>query len=131
MAGPSGDRGLMDSWLVTRHEDGAPTSVKLVLSLAAGNVFISPDINPADVTFTGTWASRRGRKFKATMWTGFPGETTGEAAPTARVRVRGSQAHDTISGTYDFAIFDPIFDPVSDQVIASVIRTFAGSRIEA
>ena len=121
------NRGLSGSWLATRQDDGAPTSVKLVLSFAAGGVVISHDINPADVPFTGTWTERHGGKFKVTMWSGFSGGPTGGAGPTARVRIRGSRAHNQISGTYDFTVFDP----VTDEVITSGTGTFTGSRIEA
>lgn len=126
-AGHGDSRGLSGSWLATRQDDGAATSVKLVLSFGAGGVFISHDINPADVPFTGTWAQRSGGKFKVTMWSGFSGGPAGGAGPTARVRIRGRRAHNQISGTYDFTVFDP----VTDQVVASGTGTFTGSRIEA
>jgi hypothetical protein len=117
------------SWLVTRQDDppGDPTKVKLVLSFAGGNVFVSHDINPAGPPFTGTWAHRHGGRFKATFWTGVAGGPGGGPGPTIRVRLRGRRDHNTISGKYDFAVFDP----VSDQQVDSGTGSLSGIRINA
>lgn len=67
------DNGLLGSWMSVRQDDGSPDKVRLVLSFAGGGVFVSHDISPAGPPFTGTWA-RHGKSFRATFWTGFPGE---------------------------------------------------------
>ena len=41
--------------------------------------------------------------------------------------MRGSANHNTLSGTYDFAVFDP----VTDAEVDSGTGTFNGSRIDA
>jgi len=122
-------RGLSGSWLATRHDDppGDPAPVKVVFSFAGGDVFVSHDISPAGPPFTGTWAKRNDREFRATMWTGFGGGPGGEVGPTIRVSLRGSRDDDTISGTYDFAVFDP----VSEAEVDSGTGSFTGSRIDA
>ena len=121
--------GLSGSWLVTRQDDppGDPTVVKAVFSFADGDVLVEHDINPAGPPFTGTWASRRHDEFTATIWSGFAGGPGGGAGPTIRVRLRGAANHDALSGTYDFAVFDP----VTDAEIDSGTGTFSGSRIDA
>lgn len=120
--------GLSGSWLVTRQDDppGDPTMVKAVFSFADGDVFVEHDINPAGPPFTGTWAERRHDEFTATIWSGFAGGPGG-AGPTIRVRLRGSANRDTLSGTYDFAVFDP----ATDAEVDSGTGTFSGSRIDA
>ena len=119
---------LSGSWLVTRQDDppGDPTVVKAVFSFADGDVLIEHDINPAGPPFSGTWAERRHGEFTATIWSGFAGGPGG-AGPTIRVRLRGSANHNTLSGTYDFAVFDP----VTDAEVDSGTGTFNGSRIDA
>lgn len=122
-------RDLSGSWLVTRHDDppGDPAMVKAVFSFAGGGVLVEHDINPAGPPFTGTWAKRRRGEFKATIWSGFTGGPGGEAGPTIRVRLRGSRERDMISGTYEFAVFDP----VSDAEVDSGTGSFSGTRIDA
>lgn len=129
IANEDDSRGLSGSWLVTRHDDppGDPTIVKAVFSFAAGDVFVEHDINPAGPPFTGTWAKRHSRNFEATIWSGFAGGPGGEAGPTIRVRLRGRREQDTISGTYEFAVFDP----VTDAEVDSGTGSFTGSRIDA
>ena len=67
------DNGLLGSWMCVRQDDGTTDMVRLVLSFAGGGVFVSHDISPAGPPFTGTWSSK-GKSFRATFWTGFPGE---------------------------------------------------------
>ena len=72
-----------------------------------GGVFVEHDILPAGPPFTGTWARRDGGRFRATIWSGFPGEG-GPGSPGVAVRVRlvGRLEHRTISGTYTATVFD-------------------------
>lgn len=118
---------LSGSWLVTRHDNppSDTTPVKVVVSFADGDVFIAHDIKPAAPPFTGTWAKRR-RGFTATMWTGFSGPN-GAPGPTAQVRLRGTVSQGSLSGTYDFAVFDPKTDSMIDHGSGS----FTGTPIEA
>ena len=103
-----GGGGLAGSWMVTRQDDGDPTEVQAVFSFAGGGVFVEHDILPAGPPFTGTWARRGGGRFRATFWSGFPGEG-GPGSPGVAVRVRlvGRVEHRTISGTYTATVFDP------------------------
>jgi len=122
-----GNRGLSGSWLVTRQDDppGDTTPVKAVFSFGGGDVFVEHDIGPAGPPFTGTWA-RHGDGFKATIWSGFPGDQGGPG-PSVRVRLRGSRHHDSISSTY---VAD-VFDPVSGDIVESNTGGFAGVPIDA
>jgi hypothetical protein len=123
-----GDNGLLGSWLSVRQDDGTPDKIRLVLSFAGGGVFVSHDISPAGPPFTGTWA-RQGKSFRATFWTGFPGEQGPESVgPTARVKLRGTLSHGMISGTYRFTVFAPGSDT---EVVDSGTGTFSGRRINA
>jgi hypothetical protein len=122
-----GPIGLSGSWLVSHADDppGDTSPVKAVFSFAGGGVFVEHDINPAGPPFTGTWAQPHGNRFKATIWSGFPGE--GGHGPTARVQLRGSRHHGTLSGTY---VFD-VIDPVSNDVVESGTGSFTGVPIDA
>lgn len=124
-----GRNDLSGSWLVTRADDppGDPTNVKAVFSFAAGAVMVEHDIMPAAAPFSGTWEQRHGDQFKATIWSGVAGGPNGEPGPTIRVRLRGSQEHNEISGTYDFTVFDPLTEAVVDSGTGS----FSGTPIEA
>ncbi len=107
MASNDDGGGLSGSWMITRQDDGDPTQVQGVLSFAGGGVIVEHDIGPAGPPFTGTWA-RRGGGFRATFWSGFPGEGgPGSPGVTVRVRLIGRVEHRTISGTYTVAVFDP------------------------
>ncbi len=122
------DNGLLGSWLSVRQDDGSPDKLRLVLSFAGGGVFVSHDISPAGPPFTGTWA-RQGKSFRATFWTGFPGEQGPESVgPTVEVRLRGTLSHGTISGTYRFTVFAPGSDT---EVVDSGTGKFTGHRINA
>lgn len=68
-----GSGGLAGSWMVIRQDDGDPTEVQAVFSFAGGGVFVEHDILPAGPPFTGTWARGSGGRFRATIWSGFPG----------------------------------------------------------
>lgn len=127
MANEEDGGGLAGSWLVTRQDDGDPTKVQAVFSFAGGGVFVEHDILPAGPPFTGTWARRAGGRFRATIWSGFPGEGgPGSPGVTVRVRLTGRLEHRTISGTYTVAIFDP-----TGAQIGSATGTFSGRPITA
>ena len=85
--------GLAGSWKVTRQDDGDPTEVQAVFSFAGGGVFVEHDILPAGPPFTGTWARGGGGQFRATFWSGFPGEG-GPGSPGVAVRVRLGKRRD-------------------------------------
>ncbi len=102
-------------------------TVTTVVSFAAGRVLISQDISPADSPFTGTWARRGDGGFQGTMWVGQPGPAgPGKPGLTVRVRIRGSVRRDTLSGTYQFSVFDP-----SGAVVIHGTGSFTGHPIEA
>ena len=69
------------------HQDEAdPTEVRAVISFAEGGVFISHDISPAGPPFTGSWERQGGDRYRATFWSGFPGEEgPGSLGPTVRI----------------------------------------------
>ena len=110
-----GSGGLAGSWMVTRQDDGDPTEVQAVFSFAGGGVFVEHDIQPAGPPFTGTWARGSGGRFRATIWSGFPGEGPGSPGVAVRVRLVGRLEHRTISGTYTATVFDPTGAPVESN----------------
>ncbi|WP_433161641.1 hypothetical protein [Kribbella sp. CA-247076] len=127
-AAADSDDGLSGSWLCRRQDDGSTETVRLVLSFAAGGVFVSHDISPALPPFTGTW-SRHGKSFQATFWSGFAGEEgPGSVGPTIRVRLRGSLSRGRISGTYRITVFAPNSET---EVLDSGTGTVSGRRISA
>ena len=128
-ASANGDSGPSGSWVISRKDDppGDTTTVTTVVSFAAGSVLISQDISPADSPFTGTWARRGDGGFQGTMWVGQPGPAgPGKPGLTVRVRIRGSVRGDTMSGTYQFSVFDP-----SGAVVIHGTGSFTGHPIEA
>jgi hypothetical protein len=127
MASDDAGGGLTGSWMITRQDDGDPTEVQAVLSFAAGGVVVEHDIGPAGPPFTGTWARRSGGRFRATFWSGFPGEGgPGSPGVTVRVRLVGRVEHRTISGTYTVAVFD-----ATGAQIDSATGSFTGRPINA
>jgi hypothetical protein len=127
-AAADGDNGLLGSWICVRQDDGSPDKIRLVLSFAGGGVIVSHDISPAGPPFTGTWA-RRDHSFRATFWTGFPGEQGPESVgPTVRVKLRGTVSHGTLTATYRFTVFAPGSDA---EVVDSGTGTLTGTRITA
>lgn len=119
---------LSGSWLVTRQDDGDPERVQGILSFAGGDVMIVKDLSPAGPPFTGTWERREGRRFRATVWTGFPGdEGPGSAGPSVRVRLRGRVEAGRLTGTYRVTGFDP----ETDDVVFTATGSFRGRRIDA
>ena len=89
---------------------------------------MSHDISPAGPPFTGTW-ERQGKSFRATMWTGFPGEQGPElVGPTVRVKLRGTASHGTLTARYRFTVFAPGSDT---EVVETGSGTVTGTRINA
>jgi hypothetical protein len=122
------DNGLLGSWMCVRQDDGTPDKIRLVLSFADGGVIIEHDISPAGPPFTGTW-SRRGKSFRATFWTGFPGEQGPESVgPTVRVKLQGTLSHDRITATYRTTLFAPGSET---EVLETVTGSLTGRRINA
>jgi hypothetical protein len=126
MASDGGDGGLTGSWMVTRQDDGDPTRIKAVFSFAGGGVFVEHDILPAGPPFTGTWARGDGGRFRATIWSGFPGEGPGSPGVAVRVRLVGRLEHRTISGTYTATVFDS-----TGAAVESNTGKFSGQPINA
>jgi hypothetical protein len=123
----TGKNGVAGSWMIVHRDDVDPTPVTAVISFADGGVFISHDISPAGPPFTGSWERRGGHRFRATFWSGFPGdEGPGSSGPTIRIRATGRVARDRISGTFTFTVFAP-----TGEELASADGTFTGTRIEA
>jgi hypothetical protein len=125
MASDDDGGGLAGSWMVIRQDDGDPTQVQAVFSFAGGGVFVEHDILPAGPPFTGTWA-RGGGGFRATIWSGFPGDGPGSPGVAVRVRLVGRVEHRTISGTYTTAVFDS-----TGAQIDSATGRFSGHPINA
>ena len=122
------DNGLLGSWMCVRQDDGTTDMVRLVLSFAGGGVIIEHDISPAGPPFTGTWSSK-GKSFRATFWTGFPGETGPDSVgPTVRVQLRGALSHGMISATYRATVFAP---GSTTEVVETVTGKLTGRRINA
>lgn len=120
---------LDGSWLVTRQDDGDPTKVRAVFSFAGGDVFVEHDIQPAGPPFTGTWASHDDKRFRATIWSGFPGEGPDAPGVSVRVRLEGNADKGTLSGTYVVTVFDATGAELPDE--AATGKFFDGERIEA
>jgi hypothetical protein len=100
-------RRLLGSWLVDVRNDDGSTLVS-VGSFAAGGVAVVHDINPAGPPFTGSWEMTDHDSWKATVWSGFPGEGgPGSAGGTIRLRLRGTVEKHRIQGSFVFTVFDP------------------------
>jgi hypothetical protein len=128
LASEGGDTKLTGSWMITRQDVGDPTKIQAVISFAAGNVFVSHDIQPAGPPFTGTWDSH-GEWFAATFWSGQSGQGPNQPGPSVRVRIKnGKVHHNTISGDYTFTVFDPTGAEVPG---ASGTGSFTGKPISA
>lgn len=127
-ADDSRERGLTGSWMITRRQAGEPEDSIAVLSLAAGGVAINHDILPAGPPFTGTWAGH-GREFRATLWTGFPGDSgPGSRGPALRVTARGRLRGGEISGTYEGVVYA---SGISGPAAETFRGSFTGRRIDA
>jgi hypothetical protein len=119
--------GVAGSWMIVHRDEADPTPVTAVISFADGGVFISHDISPAGPPFTGSWERRSGHRFRATFWSGFPGdEGPGSSGPTVRIRATGRVARDRISGAFTVTVFAP-----TGEEVESADGTFTGTRIEA
>jgi len=128
-ASANGDSGPSGSWVISRKDDppGDTMTVTTVVSFAAGGVLISHDIAPAGPPGTGTWARRDDGGVHGTFWTGQTGPGgPGSPGVTVRVRVRGRVRGDTMSGTYQFSVFD-----TSGAVVTEGTGSFTGHPIEA
>jgi hypothetical protein len=126
-ASKASKNGVAGSWMIVHQDELDPTPVRAVLSFADGGVFISHDISPAGPPFTGSWERRGDHRFRATFWSGFPGDQgPGSAGPTARITATGRVARDTMSGTFTFTLFAP-----TGEELESADGTFTGTRIEA
>jgi hypothetical protein len=112
--GHDDDHGLSGSWLFTRQDTGDPTKVRAVFSFAEGDVLVEHDIQPAGPPFTGTWKSDDHNGFRATIWSGFPGDGPNAPGVTVRVRLQGSVHDGMLSGTYQVAVFDATGAEVHD-----------------
>lgn len=117
---------LLGSWLVThRNNPPAPPEVtRTIVSLAAGGVLITNDIDPAGGIASGTWAYRGNGHFVATFWSGFPAEGKNPAG-VFRVQVSGRVRGNTVSGTYRLTVYP------KGQKSQTLTGVFAGSKIPA
>lgn len=121
-----GARRLAGSWLVDVQNDDGSELVS-VGSFADGGVAIVHDISPAGPPFTGTWKLRGDDQWRATVWSGFPGDSgPGSAGGTVRLRLRGTVQRRSISGTFTFTAFDP-----TGAEVDSGSGTFTGRPIDA
>lgn len=113
------------SWLVEALNDDDDETLSVV-SFAAGGVAVVHDIQPAGPPWTGTWEADD-EEFKATVWTGFPGEEgPGSVGPTAWLRLEGEYDDDDLSGTFEAKILAP-----DGAEVDTITGSFSGSRIEA
>lgn len=116
----------MGSWLVDVRNDDGSTLVS-VGSFAAGGVAIVHDISPAGPPFTGSWEMRDHDAWRATVWSGFPGEGgPGTAGGTVRLRLRGTVDKHRVRGSFVSTLFDP-----EGTELEEGSGTFRGRRIEA
>jgi hypothetical protein len=105
--GDHGQSGVVGSWLIT-HVDDPPSSETghAVVSLAPGGVLTEVEINPVAAPGAGAW-SGYGDRFKATFWTGDPGDPKHkQPAVVVKVDVRGKVRGDKVAGTYSVTIYD-------------------------
>jgi hypothetical protein len=125
-AGAHDSKGPIGSWLVTHRttKPSPPETGKTVVSIIAGGVIISNDIDPWGPVGSGSWASRSGGRFVATFWSGFPAEGKNPAG-TVRVQVSGKVSGDKVSGTFKVTVYPK----KGKQQTAS--GTFTGSRLAA
>ena len=117
-------RRLLGSWVVTRADDDGTAT--LIASFAAGGAIIVHDISPAGPPVTGSWKLRDDDSWRATLWTGFPGEGPGSVGPTLRLRIWGQLQSSRIHGRYTVAVFDP-----EGEVLDRSRGTFEGRRLPA
>jgi hypothetical protein len=118
-------RGLAGSWLVDVKNDDGSTLVS-VGSFAEGGVAIVHDISPAGPPFTGTWELRDDDRWRATVWSGFPGDGPNSPGGTVRLRLRGEFGEDWISGSFTFTAYDSKGAEVDEGS-----GTFSGRPIDA
>ncbi|MEU8221885.1 hypothetical protein [Kribbella sp. NPDC048915] len=119
---------VLGSWLCVRQDNGSKDRIRTILSFAAGNVLVIHDISPAGPPFTGSW-SVKGKSFRATVWSGFPGEQGPESVgPTVRVQLWGSVSHGKLTASYRFTVFAP---NSTTQVIESGSGKVSGRRLPA
>ena len=109
--------------------EGEPATAMSVASFATGGVAIIHDINPAGPPFTGSWARAGGNGFRATLWSGFPGQGgPGSVGGTARLQLIGKlRGNETIDGTFTATEFD---GATGDEV-GQFGGTFVAERIVA
>ncbi len=122
------DHGLLGSWWVT-HTNDPPSTPDLgisVVSIAAGGVIISNDIQPAGPLSNGAWAMD-GDRFRATFWGSVPGMAPGDPGGTVRIKVRGRLRHDKIMGTFMVTGYGPD----GTTVLFTQPGTFTGTRMRA
>jgi hypothetical protein len=120
------DSDFYGSWLVThRNNAPAPPEVgKSIISLAAGGVLVSNDIDPVGGVASGTWDSRGHNRLVATFWGGFPAEGK-DPAGTYRVQVSGRRQGSTMSGTFVLTIYP------KGRKSQTITGTFTGTKIPA
>lgn len=128
--GEQHNHGLTGSWLFTRQDDGDPAKVRGVFSFADGDVIVEHDILPAGPPFTGTWESPGDDSFRATFWSGFPGDGPDAPGVAVRVRVEGRVHDDELSGSYRVAVFDDTGKEIQDGG-PTTGTFFDGQRIDA
>ena len=120
------DDDVAGSWRVDVHNDDGSETVS-ILSFALGGVCVVHDISPAGPPFTGTWRAGRHDSFKATVFTGTPGdEGPGSAGVVIELKLRGAVRHDRVAGSFTFRVTDP-----GGNEVGTGSGTFDGTRVEA
>jgi hypothetical protein len=122
----AGRHRLLGSWLIT-HTDRPPSPSDpgiSVVGFAPGGLLVTQDIAPVGAAGGGSWRARDNGRFRASFWSGFPGQDDG-AGGLLRVSVRGRATRDRVSGAYRAKVYDA----KRQKVLDSFRGTFRGTRI--
>jgi hypothetical protein len=122
------DHDLLGSWLITHSNIPAETTDPgtSVVGFAPGGLLVTQDIAPVGAAGVGTWESHGDGRFKATFWSGFPGEGANPGG-LIKISVRGRADGDEISGSYR----GKVYNAATHDVLTTFEGTFSGDRVDA
>ena len=122
------DHDLLGSWLIT-HSDTPPSETDpgtSVVGFAPGGLLVTQDIAPVGAAGVGTWESRGDGRFRATFWSGFPGEGA-DPGGLIKISVRGRADGDEVAGSYR----GKVYNAATHELLTTFEGTFSGDRVEA
>lgn len=93
------DDSILGGWLITRKDSGSATSVRAVVTFAAGGAALTLDVDPGAPPLAGGWEAEEDDSFAVTFW-GTATDDSGNSVGVVRVRVTGHVDGDRIAGTY-------------------------------